>query len=157
MGGLRRCELLGLDAADVSEDFSELRIVGKGGAERLIPLPADAQVALVRYIEDAAILQGPVFLNRANNRFDNTGLQRLWKRLLRRVNLEDEGLTIHSCRHAYGSELARCGTDLRTIQELLGHADLSTTAIYLHSDLRTKREAVANLPFGQTNTGGDAR
>jgi len=157
MGGLRRSELLGVDVAGLSEDLSELRIIGKGDAERLIPLPVDAQVALVRHIEDTGIRQGLIFLNREGNRLDNTALQRIWKRLLLRAGLEDEGYTIHSCRHAYGSELARCGTDLCTIQELMGHADISTTAIYLHSDLRSKREAVTNLPFGQDNTGGDAR
>jgi len=157
MAGLRRSEVLGLDAEDVADDSSELRVIGKGDIERLVPLPEDARVALVRHIEKGDILSGPVFLNQAGNRMGNTTLQRLWKRLLRRADLADEGFTIHSCRHAYATMLVRAGTDIRTVQELLGHADLSTTAVYLHSDLRAKRDAVANLPIGQSAFGGDVR
>ena len=123
-------------------------MVGKGDVERLIPVPDDARAVLVRHIETAHIPSGPLFLNQTGKRMGNTSLQRLWKRLLRRADLADEGFTIHSCRHAYATMLVRAGTDIRTVQELLGHADLSTTATYLHSDLRTKREAVANLPIG---------
>lgn len=157
MAGLRRAELLGLDAEDVADDCSELRVIGKGDAERLVPLPEDAQVALLRHVETEGVRAGPLFVNRAGKRMGNTTLQRLWKRLVRRADLAAEGFTIHSCRHAYATMLVRAGTDIRTVQELLGHADLSTTAAYLHSDLRTKREAVANLPIGESATGGDPR
>ncbi len=157
MAGLRRAELLGLDAEDVADDCSELRVVGKGNVERLIPLPDDARTTLVRHIEAGDIRSGPVFLNRAGKRMGSTTLQRLWKRLLRRANLDDEGFTIHSCRHTYATMLVRNGTDIRTVQELLGHADLSTTATYLHSDLSTKREAVGNLPLGESTSAGGAQ
>jgi len=159
MAGLRRSELLGLDVADVADDCSELHVVGKGGSERLVPLPDDARIALVRHIETTGIRAGPIFLNRAGKRMGNTTLQRLWKRLLRRADLEDKGFSIHSCRHGYATMLLRAGTDLRTIQELLGHADLSTTATYLHSDLRAKRLAVATLPICSSaveHEGGEA-
>lgn len=146
MAGLRRGEVLGLDAEHVTADCSEVRILGKGGVERLVPLPDDARVALLRQVEGTG-RDGPVFRNRADKRMGETTLQRLWRRLLRRAGLEHEGFTIHSCRHAYATMLVRAGTDLRTVQELLGHADLSTTAVYLHSDLRTKREAIAHLPL----------
>jgi site-specific recombinase XerD len=157
MAGLRRAELLGLDVEDVAADGSELRVVGKGDVERLVPLPGDARAAVIRHTEHTRARSGPLFLNRAGSRMDNTTLQRLWKRLLRRADLEDEGFTIHSCRHAYATMLVRAGTDIRTVQELLGHADLSTTAVYLHSDLRAKRDAVANLPIAQSAGAGDAR
>lgn len=157
MAGLRRAELLGLDAQDVADDCSELRVIGKGEVERLVPLPDDARTALIRHIEAADIRSGPLFLNQNGKRMGNTTLQRLWRRLLRRADLSDEGFTIHSCRHAYATMLVRAGTDIRTVQDLLGHADLSTTATYLHSDLRTKREAVANLPIGERVVGGDGR
>ncbi len=154
MGGLRRAELLALDRESISADFSELRIRGKGGGERLVPLPPDAQIALARHFEKEGLREGPLFRNRAGRRMGNTTLQRLWRRLLKRADLAGEGFTIHSCRHAYATMLIRAGTDIRTVQELLGHADLSTTAAYLHSDLRTKREAVANLPIAATGEGG---
>jgi len=156
MAGLRRSEVLGLDAADVAADCSEVRILGKGGVERIVPLPDDARIALLRQME-ATGRDGPVFRNRAGRRMGQTTLQRLWRRLLRRANLEHERFTIHSCRHSYATMLVRAGTDLRTVQELLGHADLSTTAIYLHSDLRTKREAVASLPIGGSSALGNVR
>lgn len=156
MAGLRRAELLGLDAEDVSADGSELRVVGKGEVERLVPLPEDARAALLRHIETADIRSGPVFRNRAARRMGNTTLQRLWRRLLRRADLADEGFTLHSCRHAYATLLVRSGSDIGTVQQLLGHSDLSTTGAYLHSDLRTKRDAVANLPIGQGLDAGDA-
>lgn len=156
MAGLRRSEVLGVDAGDVAADCSEVRILGKGGVERLVPLPDDARVALLRQVE-AMGRDGPVFRNRAGRRMGQTTLQRLWRRLLRRADLEHERFTIHSCRHAYATMLVRAGTDLRTVQELLGHQDLSTTAAYLHSDLRTKREAVASLPIGGSFALGDVR
>ncbi len=89
MAGLRRSELLGLNAEDVADDCSGLRIIGKGDVERLIPLPDHARAALVRHIDAADIRAGPLFLNQAGRRMTTTMLQRLWKRLLRRAGLED--------------------------------------------------------------------
>ena len=155
MTGLRRSELLGLDVESFSADLDEVRVVGKGGAERVVPLPDEARIALLRHLESARITEGAVFRNQAGRRMGETTLQRLWRRLLARAGLEDDGFTLHSCRHAYATMLLRAGTDLRTVMELMGHQRLETTATYLHSDLRTKRQAVANLPIGRGSDLGD--
>jgi hypothetical protein len=112
MAGLRRSELVGLDREDVSEDCAELRIDGKGGAERLVPLPTDAQVALARHIEKAGITEGSVFRGRTGKRLQQTSLQRIWKRIVERAQLQDHGFRIHSCRGFYCTSLLRSGADL---------------------------------------------
>lgn len=157
MGGLRRSELLGLDRKAVSPDCSELRILGKGDVERLIPLPPDAQIALARHVEKERIAQGPVFRNQCGHRLQQTSLQRIWQRLLRRAQLEDEGYTIHSCRAFYATALLRSGTDLGTLMQLMGHRSLESTTAYIGSDTTIKRKAIARFPLGRGSEGGDAR
>lgn len=153
-GGLRRAEVTGLDCEAVSNDCSELMINGKGDVQRLIPLPPSAQVALLRHIEKEGIEAGPVFRGRTGRRLQQTSFQRLWRRVLERAGLVEEGFTLHGCRHSYVTMLVRAGTDLKTVQELCGHRDLSTTAQYAHSDLRTKRAAVAHVDFDEVTAGG---
>jgi len=75
-------------------------------------------------------------------------------RVLKEAGLDKEGMTPHKLRHTSATHLIRSGVDVRTVQELLGHADIQTTARYLHSDTRTKQAAVAKLrkllgPLGQ--------
>jgi len=86
-------------------------------------------------------------------------VNRTLARLLKRAGLADQGITPHKLRHTFATYLIRNGVDVRTVQELLGHADLQTTAKYLHSDTRTKQAAVGKLAgllggIGETETGG---
>ncbi|MCK4324737.1 MAG: tyrosine-type recombinase/integrase [Armatimonadetes bacterium] len=86
-----------------------------------------------------------LFLNKAGRRLRPRGLQRWMRRWLRDAQLTDQGYTIHSLRHSFATLLIRGGVDLRTVQELLGHSDISSTACYLHADLRSKTAAVNTL------------
>ena len=72
-------------------------------------------------------------------------VNRMLARVLRTASLGQEGITPHKLRHTFATHLIRNGVDVRTVQELLGHADLQTTARYLHSDTRTKQAAVGKL------------
>lgn len=144
--GLRKSELIGLDLADYDAAAGELRVEGKGGRQRRVPIPADTVATLQAYLAHRGTAPGPLLLNRDGRRLGGTTVQRLFKRLLKRAGLEGHGYSIHSTRHAYGTLLMRSGVHVRTLQELLGHVNLGTTAVYLHADLSSKREAVACLP-----------
>ncbi|MHB8995896.1 MAG: tyrosine-type recombinase/integrase [Armatimonadota bacterium] len=152
--GLRRAELANLDLADLKANGTELRILGKGNRERLVPLPAQCQEVLHSYLSARGPDAGPLLLNRAGKRLGLTSLRRIFTRLLRRAGLTQEGFTLHSMRHSYATMLVRAGVDLGVIRDLLGHSDLAVTSIYLHSDLRSKRVAVEQLPV-LTIGGGD--
>jgi site-specific recombinase XerD len=124
--GLRSHEAVGLDLADVSFDQEQVRVLGKGGKERLIPLGEEAAYRLARYLRDAR----PQLVRGAENAFFVSARgRRLDTSTLRRVLAHP-----HRLRHAFATHLLEGGADLRTIQELLGHSSLSTTQVYSHVD-----------------------
>jgi site-specific recombinase XerD len=129
--GLRSAEAVGLDLADVDLDREQLHVRGKGGKERLVPLGEEPAWRLGRWLRDGrpALVRGAcdaLFLSVRGRRLDTSSLRRLFPHP-------------HSLRHAYATHLLEGGADLRTIQELLGHASLSTTQIYSHVDARRLR------------------
>lgn len=136
--GLRVGELVGLDVRDVDLRSGEVRVWGKGGKERVVPLPGLAREALAAYLaerERPGILGEPLFTS-LRRRKDATP-RRLGERDVRRVltrRAADAGLVEpvhpHRLRHSYATHLLDMGADLREIQELLGHASLSTTQKY---------------------------
>jgi len=144
--GLRRGELLDLRASDLAADLSQITLVGKGSKTRTIPLPHQTQAALADYLAQRESKSGLLFANAAGNRLGNTSFYRLFRRILARAELPDSGITPHSLRHAYATTLLHSAVDVKTVQELLGHADLSTTACYLHTDADAKRRAADALP-----------
>jgi site-specific recombinase XerD len=124
--GLRSHEAVGLDLADVSFDAEQVRVLGKGGKERVIPLGEEAAYWLARYLRDAR----PQLVRGAENAFFLSARgRRLDTSSLRRVLAHP-----HRLRHAFATHLLEGGADLRTIQELLGHSSLSTTQVYSHVD-----------------------
>lgn len=153
--GLRRSELTGLDLADFASSRSELRVAGKGSRERLVPLPAECRTVVDEYIEARGDGPGPLLLNRAGHRLGMTSIRRLFERLVRRAGLEGNGFTLHTMRHAYATMLVKTGVDLGTVRDLLGHSDLAVTSVYIHSDLRSKRAAVEQLPVLRIGGGDD--
>jgi len=135
--GLRVGELAGLDVRDLDLHRGDVRVLGKGGSERVVPLPAEARAALSRYLDarrGPGLLAEPLF---AALRRGRDGVHRLGARDIRRIlatRARQAGVRgrvhPHRLRHSYATHLLDMGADLREIQELLGHASLSTTEKY---------------------------
>jgi integrase/recombinase XerC/integrase/recombinase XerD len=124
--GLRAQEAAGLELADVDFEQEHVRVHGKGGKERAVPLGEEAAFRLRRYLEDGrpALARGAenrLFLSARGRPLDTSTLRRLLP-------------NPHRLRHAFATHLLEGGADLRTIQELLGHSSLSTTQVYSHVD-----------------------
>ena len=134
--GLRISELAGLDLEDVDRSQGWLRVRGKGRKERLVPLPGKAVEALERYVGERPVVRGEraVFLNHRRGRLTDRGLRGIVK-LYATALAGDPSIHPHSFRHAYATHLLADGADLRAIQELLGHARLSTTQKYTQVSL----------------------
>lgn len=144
--GVRRSELINVDITDLDADVTSLKVRGKGAKERLLPISPPLRQAIVDYLQVRPANNCPaLFLNKAGRRLRPRGLQRWMRRWLRDARLSNRGYTIHSLRHSFATLLIRGGVDLRTVQELLGHSDISSTACYLHADLRSKTAAVNTL------------
>ena len=134
--GLRISELAGMDLEDVDRSQGWLRVRGKGRKERLVPLPGKAVEALERYFGERPVVRGEraVFLNHRRGRLTTRGLHGIVK-LYATALAGDPSIHPHSFRHAYATHLLADGADLRAIQELLGHARLSTTQKYTQVSL----------------------
>jgi integrase/recombinase XerC len=129
--GLRSAEAVGLDLSDVDFEQEAVRVRGKGGKERVVPLGEEAAYRLRRYLEDgrpqlATGAADAVFLSARGRRLDTSTVRRLVPHP-------------HRLRHAFATHLLEGGADLRVIQELLGHSSLSTTQVYSHVDARRLR------------------
>src|ERR1035437_6555990 len=133
--GVRVSELAGLNLEDVDRAERWLRVRGKGRKERQVPLPGKAAGALERYLAERPVVRGPegspraVFLNHRSQRLTARGIRGIVKFYATFVS-GDPSIHPHSFRHAYATHLLPDGADLRAIQELLGHARLSTTQKY---------------------------
>jgi site-specific recombinase XerD len=130
--GLRSQEAVDLDLADVDFDQELVRVRGKGGKERVVPLGEEASHLLAGYLRDARPrlahgAENAFFLSARGRRLDTSTLRRLLPHP-------------HRLRHAFATHLLEGGADLRTIQELLGHSSLSTTQMYSHVDARRLRK-----------------
>src|SRR5690606_10377646 len=134
--GLRISEALGLAGDELREDDTVLRITGKGGKARLVPvLPVALQaVAAYRRLCPYDLAGGePLFRGARGGKLQPATIQRAMTRLRGALNLPDTA-TPHALRHSFATHLLARGGDLRTIQELLGHASLSTTQVYTGVD-----------------------
>ena len=135
--GLRVSELVGLKLSEVSMVDSLVRIVGKGSKERLVPLGEEARAWLVRYLQEArprllgARQAESVFVTQRATGMTRQMFWVLIRRHALRAGIEAQ-LSPHTLRHAFATHLLNHGADLRVVQVLLGHADISTTQIYTH-------------------------
>jgi integrase/recombinase XerC len=134
--GLRVSELAGLNLEDIDRSEGWLRVRGKGKKERQVPLPGQAAAALERYLAERAVVrdESAVFLNHRRGRLTTRGISGIVK-LYATYLAHDPSVHPHSFRHAYATHLLADGADLRAIQELLGHARLSTTQKYTQVSL----------------------
>lgn len=141
--GLRASELVGLDIRNMHLDEGLLRVTGKGSKERLVPIAGSAAKALHRYVFGGArdglaahartLDRCPaVFLNKNSGRLSRQSLHAACERYGRAVGIE--GLHPHTLRHSFATHMLAGGADLRVLQEILGHADISTTQVYTHVD-----------------------
>jgi len=143
--GIRVSELTGLDWADVDAEAGVVRVLGKGRKERVVPIGRPALEALAAYRQACAaagmrVQQGPVFRNLRGGRLTSRSVARLMERHVLASGAPGKA-TPHALRHTFATHLLGAGADLRAIQELLGHASLSTTQRYTHVDLRRLMEA----------------
>lgn len=136
--GMRVSELINLDISDVHGTMGFVRCVGKGNKERIIPIGQTALGAVEEYLQKARPeLTGKknkteaLFLNHHGNRLSRQGYWKIIKKLAAEANIQKE-LTPHTLRHSFATHLLMNGADLRSVQEMLGHADISTTQIYTH-------------------------
>ena len=136
--GLRVSELCGLDQRDVVLEEEVLRVFGKGSKERVVPVMGTAAATLASYLDEwRGGLVGrtsvpAVFLNTRGSRISRQSVHSIVERYGRMVGIE--GLHPHTLRHSFATHLLEGGADLRIVQELLGHANISTTQLYTHVD-----------------------
>jgi integrase/recombinase XerC len=129
--GLRVSELTGLDVDDVDHEAMTVRVLGKGGKERVVPFGRPAARALDAYLGGRASARGPLFVNGRGGRLSVRSVHTLVKRGARAAGI-DRRVSPHTLRHTFATHLLDGGADLRVVQELLGHSRLTTTQRYTH-------------------------
>jgi len=141
--GLRLSELTGLDLGDIDWQQHTVLVSGKGRKQRLVPFGSKAETALQRWIRerpsllrsDRVMTETALFVSRRGVRISNSSIQQRLKKHAAKLGV-DLRLHPHMLRHSFASHLLESSSDLRAVQELLGHANLSTTQIYTHLDFQ---------------------
>lgn len=138
--GLRLSELVLLDVASIDPYSENVRVLGKGRKERVVPVGAPALAAIQRYRHEARVDAGPLFINKRRGRLSATNVWAVLKKYLRHTSIPI-ALSPHKLRHSFATHLLDAGADLRSVQSLLGHASLSTTQIYTHVTVERLKKA----------------
>ena len=144
--GLRVSEAVGLERGGVDLDERLVRTVGKGGKERVVPIGRSAVDALRRYLARGRPFldrrhRSELFLNAQGGGLTRAGAFLILRKLAEKAGLEPGRVHPHLLRHSFATHLLEGGADLRSVQEMLGHADLATTELYTHVTDRRRREA----------------
>ncbi len=135
--GIRVSELVDLDLEHISTSRRQLRCIGKGDKERIVPMGSISAQAVRRYLSAGRpqLIRDPretsLFVNNHGRRLTRQGVWKIVKRHGRRARI-GKTITPHTLRHSFATHLLENGADLRSVQEMLGHADISTTQIYTH-------------------------
>ncbi len=143
--GLRVSELLTLRCSHLLFKEGLVRTFGKGSKERLVPIGQKAIEWVTRYLTDVRLglskggSQGVLFLNRRGQPMSRMGFWKILRRYVRMAGIEKK-VSPHTLRHSFATHLLEGGADLRAVQEMLGHADISTTQIYTHLDREYLKE-----------------
>jgi len=135
--GMRLSELVGLNDPDVDLVSDQVKVRGKGKKERIVPVGSHATAALRKYLAYRDRLftgARPVFVNQHGKRLTPRGVQLAMKRLFAGLT-RGKNLHVHALRHSFATHLLDAGADLRSVQELLGHASLGTTQVYTHTSV----------------------
>jgi integrase/recombinase XerD len=143
--GLRVSEAVGLERAGIDLENRLVRTIGKGSKERIVPLGREAVEALRRYLARGRPFldkrhRPELFLNAQGGALTRAGAFLILRRLAEAAGLEAGRVHPHLLRHSFATHLLEGGADLRSVQEMLGHADLATTELYTHVSDRRRRE-----------------
>ena len=134
--GMRISEVVALNLDDLDFIGAVVKAKGKGKKERLLPIGEKALTAIRNYIDNRKKKADAIFLNKSGRRISDRGIRNIVSKYIRIISLR-RGISPHTLRHSFATHLLNRGADLRSVQELLGHANLSTTQIYTH--LTTER------------------
>ncbi len=157
--GLRVSEAVGLERGSVAVEERIVRVLGKGGKERLVPLGRPAAEAVRRYLALGRPhldrrYRPELFLNARGGALTRAGAFLILRKLAGRAGLEPGRVHPHLLRHSFATHLLEGGADLRSVQEMLGHADLGTTERYTHVSDRRRRDAYFQAhPHARRKTG----
>jgi len=138
--GLRLAELVSLDVAHIDPFSESVRVLGKGRKERVVPVGAPALEAIQRYRSQAGVASGPLFISKRRTRISGVAVGNLLKKYLRYTSIP-LSISPHKLRHSFATHMLDAGADLRGVQELLGHASISTTQIYTHVTVERLKKA----------------
>jgi integrase/recombinase XerC len=143
--GLRRSETAALNCGDVNFTEGSVKVLGKGGKERIVPVTDIALEAISNYLaaRAGAPPQSPLFLNNRNARLGGEGLAKIVKQSAVKSRLARK-VTPHSLRHSFATHLLNNGCDLKTLQEMLGHKSLGATQVYTHVSLERLKKVYQN-------------
>ena len=143
--GLRVSEAVDLRAGQLIFDVGVVRVFGKGSKERLVPVGEKAQASVVRYLAKGrpqltrSDSPANVFLNFRGGRLSRMGVHKILRKVVLAAGI-GKSVSPHTMRHSFATHLLEGGADLRAVQEMLGHADISTTQIYTHIDREYLKE-----------------
>ena len=138
--GTRVSELINIKISDLFFDDDVIRVFGKGSKERIIPIGSSAVKWINKYLKESRVLlmkkaksENYLFLNNRGTKLSRMGVWKIVDRYVKEAGIEKE-VHPHTFRHSFATHLLEGGADLRAVQEMLGHADISTTQIYTHID-----------------------